>query len=67
MRSRDGTRALLFDESSIKLGVGAVHRDKLGVLAPFDDVPFIEHQHLIGVANRAEPMGDHEARAALEQ
>ena len=35
--------------------------------ASFDDPPIINHQHLVGVANGAQPMSDHKARAAPHQ
>ena len=35
--------------------------------AAFDDPPRIEHQHQIGMPNRAQPVGHDETRATLEQ
>ena len=37
------------------------------VAAAFHDLALIQHQHLIGVADGAEPVGDDEAGAVLEQ
>ena len=57
---------LLLDEAAIEMGVFAAGGDERGVRAPLDDSPVVEHEHLIGVADRAQPMGDDEARAARQ-
>ena len=42
--------------------VGAVLRDKLAMGAYLDDATAIEHDNLVGVAHRAEPMSDNDDR-----
>ena len=48
-----------------QLGVHAVLLHQVLVRAAFDDVPLVEHDDLVGVDHRRQPMGDDEGRAAL--
>ena len=45
--------------------VEAVVRQQLFVGAPLDDPPLVQHQDLVGVADRRQPMGDDQHRAVL--
>src|SRR6266516_577577 len=45
-------------EMSVELGVGAVVGEKLAVGPALDDAAMVENEHQVGVANRAQAMGD---------
>ena len=51
----------------VELPVSATERQQLGMRAALDDLPGLEHENLIRAADRREPMGDHERRAARPQ
>src|ERR1700682_2073336 len=47
--------------------VEAMSREEFGVCALFDDLALIHDDNAVGVADRREPVGDHEAGSALPQ
>jgi hypothetical protein len=63
--SCDGTRSLpailLLDEAAVEVGVFAAGGEQLFVGTAFDDMAVVEHYNLVGVADGAQAMGDHEA------
>ena len=50
-----------------EFGVEAVLREEGVVGAAFDDGALFQHENLVGLANGAETVGDHEAGTALHQ
>src|SRR6266700_703263 len=49
------------------MGVGPGGGKQGRMSAPFDDPSVIEHEYLIGMADRAQAMGDDEARPARQK
>jgi hypothetical protein len=49
------------------VGESAAHGHQLGETAPLDDASVLEHQDLVGIGYRRQPMGDDEGRAATQQ
>ena len=69
-RLRDYSRIrkfLLLDESPVELSVNAARRIEIRISASLDDSAMIEHQHLIRMADRAEPMSDDKTRASRQK
>ena len=63
------SRRLLFAPklAHIQFVVWPTIRQQLLVRAALDDLAGLEHQHLVGVLDRAEPMRDHKASAPFQQ
>src|SRR5262245_27503574 len=47
--------------AGVQAGVEPALCQQVGVRPALDDLALVDHQDLVGVANGAEPMGDHEA------
>src|SRR2546421_8397570 len=48
----------------VQLAVPPVEREELGVVAALHDFTGLEHENLVGAANRRQAMGDDERRAS---
>ena len=60
-------RLFLFSHGAGELGVvevvvGPARGEQLGVVALLDDAAVLHHEDEVGVPDRREPVGDHEAR-----
>ena len=67
VNGRSALDLLAFELAQIQMVIEAAPIQKILVRALFDDLTIVDDQHLVGIADGAQPMGDHKAGPSFHQ